>query len=117
MGRDFTNLHADDRANAIDHEDLVVDANHECSNDRALLLVDLDATNTLTAATLTIELVELRALSVATIGNDEYGCVVASDIAGHNFVANTHLHTANTRRSATHGTNFVFGESNGLTGL
>ena len=81
LRRDVPDRHADDDAAGGDHEDLVVEADHERGDHEALLGGELDAPHALAAAALAVELVELGALAVAGVGDDQDGDVVAGDVA------------------------------------
>jgi hypothetical protein len=75
---------------------------------------ELDALDALAAAALDVELVELGALAVAAVGDDEHRGVVAGDVARHDLVALAHLHAAHAGGRAAHRAHVVLGEADGL---
>ena len=86
----------------VDHEDLVVEADHEGGDHVALLGGELDAAHALAAAALAVEVLELRALAVAGVGDDEHGDVVAAGVEAHDLVAGPQLHAAHAGRRPAH---------------
>src|SRR5690349_17814972 len=72
LAGDAAHLHADDRATGVDHEDLVVELDHEGRHHVALLGRELDGPDALAAAALDVEVLGLGALAVAGIGDDEH---------------------------------------------
>ena len=70
---------------------------HERGHDVAPAGGELDAPDALAAAALAGEVLELGALAVAGIGDDEDGGVVAGHVAGHELVALLELHAPHTR--------------------
>src|SRR5581483_5801942 len=69
-----------------EHEDLVVGAHHEGGHHRTPGGGHLDAPHALAAAALPVELVELRPLAVAGLGDEEDLHVVASHVTADDDV-------------------------------
>ena len=102
---------------AVDHEDLVVEADHEGGHHVALLGGELDAAHALAAAALAVEVLELGALAVAGVGDDEHGDVVAAGVEAHDLVLGPHLHAAHAGGGPAHRAHVVLGEADGLAEL
>src|SRR4029079_7044484 len=77
----------------------------------------LDGPNTLAAATLAVEVFQLRALAVPGIRHDQDGRVVPTRVQRHDFVAGAHLHATDTGGGAPHGTHVVLTEADPLSQL
>src|SRR3546814_801367 len=104
LAGDLPDGHADERAPGVDHEDLVVDADHERGDHEALLGGELDAPHALTTPALHVEVLELGALAVAGVGDDQHGDVVAAGVEAHHLVAGAELHAdrTSTRLNSSH---------------
>ena len=75
---------------------------------------ELDAPHALAAAALAVELVELGALAVAGVGDDEDGDVVAGHVARHDLVARRlQLHAPHAGRGPAHRPDVVLAEADG----
>ena len=86
LRRDVAHRHPDRDARLGHGDDVVVEADHERGGDEALLARQLDPTNALATPAPTVELVELGALAVPTVGDDEDRHVVTGEVARHHRV-------------------------------
>ena len=83
---------------------------HERRDDCPSALGQLDAPHALATSVLRVEMVELRALAVAGVGDDQQVDSLAGDVAGHDLVAGPQPHAADPGRAASHGTDLGLGE-------
>src|SRR5205823_8046705 len=97
-----------------DQEELVVETDHEGRDDIAAPGGELDSLDAHGAPTLAWETLELGALAVPGVGDDEDVDVVASHITGHDLVAGLEAHADHAGRRATHGPHGVLVEADGL---
>src|SRR5581483_3738643 len=117
LRRDVAHGGADHDATGRDHEDLVVDTDHERGHHEALLRRQLDRPDTLPTTTLPVEVLELRPLAVPRVGDDQHGDVVATRVEGHDLVARTQLHAAHAGGGAAHRAHVVLAEADALAEL
>src|SRR5207248_5318728 len=95
-------------------EELVVEADHEGRDDIAAPGRELDSLDAHGAPTLAWETLELGALAVAGVGDDEDVDVVARHVTGHDLVTGLEAHPNDASGRATHGPHCVFVEPAGL---
>src|SRR5690606_27850506 len=104
LGRDVPRRGADRLALVRDHDDLVVEGDHAGRHDRGALLADeLDALDAHGPPALRRVLVQLGALAVAGLGDDEDVGVGPGHGAGDDLVALPQLHPPDPGGTAAHG--------------
>src|SRR6266508_4376085 len=91
-GGDLAHRHANHDAARRDHKDLVVQRHHEGGDHEPAPGSELDALHALDAPALPREVLQLGALAVAGVGDDEDRRVVTGDVAGNDLVARAQLH-------------------------
>src|SRR5436305_3209761 len=114
LRRDVACRHADGDARRRDQEQLVVETDHERGDDVAASSGELDALDAHRAPALTRETLELGALAVAGVGDDEDVDVVTRQVARHDLVALTKAHADDAGGRAAHRSHRLLGEADGL---
>src|SRR5205823_12766800 len=105
---------ADSDAARRDQEELVVEPDHEGGDHVATPGGELDPLDAHGAAALAGEALELGALAVAGIGDDEDVDIVAGHVTGHDLVGGSKAHADDAGGRPPHGPDRVLAEADGL---